>query len=161
MTTTRPGTTPNGADEPYEPVLKPAVGGARYAYDHRGPVGLALIILAPLTAIAAILHLQDSGGWSREELRDAVYSAAEEMDRAPHAHNADLGYAWPLEDAVDRQPGTPFIGASVHRGTGPDRAAYTVTGTGTSAAYCLHAYEGHDVAADRPVLHVFAEDGPC
>ncbi|MFB6595186.1 hypothetical protein ACWGSE_28245 [Streptomyces diastaticus] len=161
MTTTRPGTGPDEADEPYEPVFKPALGGARYVYNHRNPVGLALMALAPLVALGVILHLHDSGSWSREELRSAVYGAAEEMNRAPHVHNSDLGYAWSLEDAVDRQPGTPFIGASVHRGTGPDRTAYTVTGSGTSAVYCLHVYEGHDTAADRSILHVSAEDGPC
>ncbi|WP_436738214.1 hypothetical protein [Streptomyces sp. BBFR102] len=58
----RPGTAPEGAGAPYGP----AAGGARSVYDHRDPLGLALMPPAPLTALGGILPLRDSGSWSRE-----------------------------------------------------------------------------------------------
>ncbi|MGC5345807.1 hypothetical protein ACPXCE_26680 [Streptomyces sp. DT24] len=49
-------------DPDHEPVLKRSKWGTnRYVYNHRNPVGMALIVITPVIAIGVLLILFNSG----------------------------------------------------------------------------------------------------
>lgn len=125
-------------------------GTSRYVYNHRNPLGLALIVLVPLIAVGGYLHLQASSTWSRDELRAAVRGAAASMEREPHVSSSSLGYGRVIEEAVDaEEQGPPHGGFRVHdlrersQDTGVDPGAggdYEVTSK-DAGAFCLHIEE--------------------
>ncbi|WMX43804.1 hypothetical protein RGF97_01490 [Streptomyces roseicoloratus] len=68
-----------------EPVfVRSRWGTSRYVYNHRNPVGLALIILTPLFAIGMLFALQAETRWSEGELEDAVREGVERLNGGRH-----------------------------------------------------------------------------
>jgi hypothetical protein len=124
-----------------EPVLvKSKWGTNRYVYNTNNPVALALIFVTLIVAAGVVYYLWTDSRWSEAELREATHKAASALEKDPPVHNEWLGYEMFISDAIHQTGVGPSTGAVVHpEGHGSDN--YTITGTGTDAAFCMHLTE--------------------
>ncbi|MGW1889911.1 hypothetical protein ACWCP6_06530 [Streptomyces sp. NPDC002004] len=150
-------------DDGYEPVFRKSRWGTnRYEYNPDNPVGMALIVLAVLVLIGGLYYLHDSSEWSRDELHDATTEAAAALEKEPHVSDDSLGYDMLIEDAIDRTGEGPSFGARVEREDTHetrDYDDYTVTGSGTDAAFCMRIAEIPH--GDEVMLRATVTDGAC
>ncbi|PZT69216.1 hypothetical protein DN402_19385 [Streptomyces sp. SW4] len=146
-----------------EPVfIKSKWGTARYVYNPRNPVGLALIFLSLALTAGMLLWMHDEGEWSEDELRSAVHEAAGRLEAGPRTVSEWWGLEMQIDDAIEQTGEGPSYGARVD-GEGPSDSYandFTVTGAGTDAAFCLHVVEV-PVDETRSNLTVDVSDGTC
>ncbi|MGW4052954.1 hypothetical protein ACWENA_19190 [Streptomyces sp. NPDC004779] len=151
-------------------------GTSRYVYNHRNPVGLALIVLTPLLALGALIGMRAESTWSEGELRDAVHAGIQRLDGGRHYTVLEGDHGGLITEAIRRSGIGPEYGVET-REAGAGR--YTVSTADTTASYCAHVTLTLDEeppvvfpdAADLPppgpdmlafyVSHATVGDGPC
>ncbi|SDL02448.1 hypothetical protein [Streptomyces indicus] len=158
-------------DGTHEPVfIRSRWGTSRYVYNHRNPVGVALIIGSLLFAGIMLYSLQAGSSWSEGELRDAIHQAVEELDGAADP-NGELLSDSPLAGVDDYNPYAMYdqgliesaiedtgIGAPhglLVQDAESGASGYEVTTLDTDSTYCIRLTH-HD-----GVLSAGVSDGPC
>ena len=102
-------------------------GTARYSYNPKHPVGVALIVGSILLAVGGMYYVNDGANWSEAELRDAVHGAARTLEAEPQTLRRFTGYEELIHEAIKKTGEGPTHGSvkvSVVRadGYGADRA---------------------------------------
>ncbi|MCM9083083.1 hypothetical protein OG818_15425 [Streptomyces virginiae] len=122
-----------------DPVFaRSAWGTNRYVYNHRNPVGLALIVIAPIVAICAMIGLRNSSRWSEGELRTAVHQGAEDLNGSTQYVSPDMHLGTLIRDAVEDSGTGPGLGLDVSRAfVEDDGHGYTISTEDTNTKYCI------------------------
>ncbi|MFF5701037.1 hypothetical protein ACFY7H_00745 [Streptomyces sp. NPDC012794] len=126
-----------------EPVFTRSEWGTnRYVYNHRNPVGLALIIIAPIVAVGAMTGLRNSSRWSEAELRTAVHQGTENLTGSTQYVSPDMHLGTLIRDAVEDSGTGPGLGLDVSRDAVGDAIGdaghgYTISSADTETEYCI------------------------
>ncbi|MFD4370079.1 hypothetical protein [Streptomyces sp. NPDC058486] len=119
-----------------EPVLiRSRWGTSRYVYNHRNPVGLALIVLTPLIALGVLIGMSAESSWSEGELRDAVHAGIQRLDGGRHYTSLESDHGLLITEAIRESGIGPRYGVDT-RDEGAGR--YTVSTEDTATEYCAH-----------------------
>lgn len=104
-------------------------------YNSRNPVGRALIVLAPVVAIAFLYHFFDSSRWSESEFRDAVQEAAHRLEAEPQTVRGYVGYEDLIEEAVQETGKGPEH--ALVRVRAIDSGTFEITTDDVDTTYCM------------------------
>ncbi|MFD5328386.1 hypothetical protein [Streptomyces sp. NPDC127092] len=139
-----------------EPVfVRSRWGTSRYVYNHRNPVGLALIILTPLVALGLLFGMRAGSTWSEGELRDAVRQGVADLDGRRHYTSLESNHGFLIAEAVRESGIGPGHGVETRE---EHDGRYTVSTDDTETEYCVHITLTLD--EQPPVLIPGAEDLP-
>lgn len=128
-----------------EPVfVRSKWGTARYVYNPKHPVGVALIVGSILLAVGGMVYINDGANWSEGELRDAVHGAARALQAEPQTVSLFTGYEELIREAIRKTGEGPTHGsvkiAAVRAdGYGANRATddFEITSDDVDGVYCL------------------------
>ncbi|MFI8520881.1 hypothetical protein ACIGEZ_24090 [Streptomyces sp. NPDC085481] len=139
-----------------EPVfVRSKWGTSRYVYNHRNPVGLALIVLTPLIALGGLFGMQAESTWSESELRDAVREGVADLEGKQHYTSLESDRGFLIADAIRESGIGPGYGVDTHKDEG---GGYTVSTVDTETEYCVRITLTLD--KQPPVVLPGAEDQP-
>ncbi|MFG3344298.1 hypothetical protein ACGF1Z_04435 [Streptomyces sp. NPDC048018] len=139
-----------------EPVfVRSKWGTGRYVYNHRNPVGLALIVLAPLIALGVMFGMQAESTWSESELRDAVRKGVADLEGKQHYTSLESDRGFLIAEAIQESGIGPRYGVYTHKDEG---GGYTVSTADTESEYCVRITLTLD--KQPPVVFPGAEDQP-
>lgn len=127
----------------HEPVfLRSEWGTNRYVYNHRNPVGRALIVLSLLFVAGLVFHLFAGASWRNDDLRDAAHEAVDALAAQPHTLS---GYKSParqiadlIEEAVDDADDSWLPGLDVTVEPMGEHGPYEITADGADTAFCMN-----------------------
>ncbi|WOX23628.1 hypothetical protein [Streptomyces solicathayae] len=148
-----------------EPVfVRSKWGTGRYVYNHRSPVGLALIVITPLLAFGAIFAVEAGSTWSDGELRDGVQEANRRLDGGVHDPYVHFSIDAHIRDAIEETGAGPDLGVDVSKYSD---GRYEISTDDTTAKFCM-TVRTTSLEAD-PVSPVYAKqlldtsvtEGPC
>ncbi|MFF1510413.1 hypothetical protein [Streptomyces sp. NPDC058326] len=140
-----------------EPVLiRSTWGTSRYVYNHRNPVGLALIVLTPLIALGVLFGMRAESTWSEGELRDAVGKGVQDLDGKQHYTSLEGNHGSLIAEAIRESGIGPGLGVDTREEEG---GGYTVSTEDTEAEYCVHVTLTLD--DQPPVVFPGAADRPA
>ncbi|MFE9045566.1 hypothetical protein ACFYOG_32270 [Streptomyces sp. NPDC007818] len=118
-----------------EPVfVRSRWGTSRYVYNHRNPVGLALILLTSLLAIGMLFGLHAESTWSEGELGDAVREGVRDLDGRGHYTTLEGSHGLLVEEAIRESGIGPGHGVDAREA---EDGGYTVSTEDTESAYCV------------------------
>ncbi|WP_432074679.1 hypothetical protein [Streptomyces wuyuanensis] len=139
-----------------EPVLiRSKWGTSRYVYNHRNPVGLALIILTPLLALGALFGMQAQSTWSEGELHDAVRKGTRDLEGKRHYTSLESDHSLLVAEAIRESGIGPGHGVDAREA---EDGGYTVSTEDTGTEYCVRVTL--TLGKQPPVLLPGAEDPP-
>ncbi|WP_406529252.1 hypothetical protein [Streptomyces sp. I8-5] len=139
-----------------EPVfIRSKLGTSRYVYNHRNPVGLALIILTPLVALGVLFGMQAESTWSEGELRDAVRKGVRDLSGKRHYTSLEGNHGYLIAEAIREGGIGPGRGVDTREEEG---GGYTVSTEDTETEYCVRITLTLD--KQPPVVFPGAEDRP-
>ncbi|GAA3398549.1 hypothetical protein [Streptomyces roseoviridis] len=139
-----------------EPVFVPSRWGTgRYVYNHRSPVGLALIALTSLVALGVLIGMQAESTWSESELRDAVREGVQGLEGKRHYTSLESDHGLLITEAMRESGIGPGHGVDTRQGDG---GGYTVSTEDTDGEYCVRVTFTLD--DQPPVVLPGAEDRP-
>lgn len=139
-----------------EPVfVRSPWGTSRYVYNHRNPVGLALIIMAPLIALGVMLGMRAESTWSEGEIRDALRQGVANLDGKGHYTSLESDRGSLIVEAIRETGIGPRYGVETHK---EENGGYTVGTEDTDTEYCVHVTLTPDPAP--PVVIPGTEDLP-
>ncbi|MEU9858737.1 hypothetical protein [Streptomyces sp. NPDC047974] len=139
-----------------EPVfVRSGWGSGRYVYNHRNPIGRALIVLAPLVALGVLYGVRAESTWSEGELRDAVQQGVADLDGKGHYTSLAGDRGFLIAEAIRETGIGPRYGVDTHK---EDDGGYTVGTEDTDTEYCVHVTLTAD--PEPPVVFPGSEDLP-
>ncbi|MER7622188.1 hypothetical protein [Streptomyces sp. NPDC126503] len=160
-----------------EPVfVRSRWGTGRYVYNHRSPVGLALIVLTSFVALGVLFGMRAQSTWSESELGDAVREGVQALEGKRHYTSLESDHGLLITEAMRESGIGPRYGVDTRQGEG---GAYTVSTEDTDSAYCVRITFTRDDqppvvfpgAADRPppgpdmlafyLSHATVSEGRC
>ncbi|MFE0705220.1 hypothetical protein [Streptomyces sp. NPDC058872] len=130
-----------------EPVfVRSRWGTNRHVFNHRNPVGRALIVIVPVAALAALYLLWSGPEWSGAELREGVRTADRTLNGRVYAEHVDPSVGDLIQEAVENSGAGPDGGVDVSKqyGTGD---SYQIGADGTGAEFCMRV-EKNETARD-------------
>ncbi|SDL74760.1 hypothetical protein [Streptomyces wuyuanensis] len=118
-----------------EPVfIRSKWGTSRYVYNHRNPVGLALIILTPLIALGVLFGMQAESTWSEGELHDAVRKGVQDLEGKRHYTSLESNHGALVSAAIRESGIGPGHGVDTRE---TEDGGYTVSTEDTGTEYCV------------------------
>ncbi|MFD9978607.1 hypothetical protein [Streptomyces sp. NPDC059017] len=139
-----------------EPVfVRSRWGTSRYVFNHRNPVGLALIILTPLIAFGALFGMRAESTWSEGEFRDAVEQGVADLDGERHYTSLDGDRGFLIAEAIRESGIGPGHGVDTRK---EEDGGYTVSTEDTETEYCVRVTLTPD--EQPPMVFPGAEDLP-
>ncbi|MEV6199047.1 hypothetical protein AB0M64_03630 [Streptomyces sp. NPDC051771] len=139
-----------------EPVfVRSGWGTGRYVYNHRNPVGLALIVLASLVALGVLFGARAESTWSEGELRDAVRRAVADLEGKGHYTTLAGDRGFLIAEAIQESGIGPRYGVETHK---EEDGGYTVGTEDTDTEYCVRVALTPD--PEPPVVFPGTEDLP-
>ncbi|AXE23751.1 hypothetical protein C0216_10000 [Streptomyces globosus] len=118
-----------------EPVfVRSRWGTSRYVYNHRNPVGLALIVITPLIALGVLFGLRADWTWGEGEFRDAVRKGVKDLEGARQYTTPESDHHFIVSGAVRDSGIGP--GHGVHASKAKN-GGYTVGTEDTETEYCV------------------------
>ncbi|WP_282695801.1 hypothetical protein [Streptomyces sp. CC208A] len=139
-----------------EPVfVRSGWGTGRYVYNHRNPVGRALIVLAPLVALGGLYGMWAESTWSEGEFRDAVHQGVADLDGKRHYTSLDSDHGFLVAEAIRESGIGPGHGVETREG---EYGGHTVGTEDTDTEYCVRVTLTRD--KEPPVVFPGAEDLP-
>ncbi|GHG24641.1 hypothetical protein [Streptomyces hydrogenans] len=139
-----------------EPVfVRSGWGSGRYVYNHRNPVGRALIVLAPLIALGGLFGMWADSTWSEGEIRDAVRKGVADLDGKRHYTSLAGDHGFLIAEAIRESGIGPGYGVEMRK---EEDGGYTVSTEDTDAEYCVRVTLTPD--KEPPVVFPGTEDLP-
>ncbi|MFH9955879.1 hypothetical protein ACH4OX_16900 [Streptomyces roseolus] len=131
-----------------EPVfVRSGWGTGRYVYNHRNPVGRALIVLASLVALGGLYGVRAESTWSEGEFRDAVHQGVADLDGKAHYTTLAGDHGFLIVEAIRKTDIGPRYGVETHQG---EDGGHTIGTEDTDTEYCVHVTLTPD--PDPPVV---------
>ncbi|MEU4230848.1 hypothetical protein AB0F17_41715 [Nonomuraea sp. NPDC026600] len=159
-------------EQDVEPVfVRSKWGTARYVYNPRHPMGVALIVGSLLLAVGGMYYINDRANWSEGELRDAVHGAARVLEVEPQTVSLFTGYEELIYEAIRNTGAGPAHGSvkvSAMRadGYGANRTTddFEIRSDDVDGVYCLRVSPPQPDAPKSSVtttLSTTVEDHSC
>ncbi|HEY9369731.1 hypothetical protein [Streptomyces sp.] len=122
----------SSSDEPV--FVRSKWGTSRYVYNHRNPVGLALIVITPLIAFGALFAMEAEWTWSDGELRDGVHQAERQLDGSVHDPYMHFSIDGRIRDAIEETGAGPDLGVDVAKYSD---GRYEISTDDTTVKFCM------------------------
>ncbi|MFI0827550.1 hypothetical protein ACH4Q7_24195 [Streptomyces roseolus] len=139
-----------------EPIfVRSGWGTGRYVYNHRNPVGRALIVLAPLIALGGLFGMWADSTWGEGEIRDAVHKGVADLDGKRHYTSLAGDRGFLIAEAIRESGIGPGHGVETRK---EEDGGYTVGTEDTDTEYCVRVTLTPD--PEPPVVFPGTEDLP-